>query len=139
MAEGTTQRHLVLILARNFASRLATPVWLVDAQGAVIYFNEAAEAVVGRRFVEGRGLPAGEWSTMISPLDERGVPLRFDDLPLSVSIREGRPDHAILRIRSLDGVDRRIAVTAFPLFAHPGESLGAIAIFWEMPQAEAGT
>jgi PAS domain-containing protein len=136
VGDEVRQRHLVLILARNFASRLATPVWLVDADGAVIYFNEAAEAVVGRRFVEGTGLRAGEWTRMIAPVDERGEDISLEDLPLTVAIREGRPDHAILVIRSLDGVHRRIAVTAFPLFAHPGESVGAIAIFWEMPPDE---
>jgi PAS domain-containing protein len=132
MAERIEQRHLVLILARNFASRLATPVWLVDAEGTVIYFNEAAEAVLGRPFIEGRDMPAEEWSTMFSPIDAAGQPVPYERLPLGVAIREGRPDHAELGIRSLDGTERTIGVTAFPLFAHPEECLGAIAIFWEM-------
>jgi PAS domain-containing protein len=131
MAEQVAQRHLVLILARNFASRLATPVWLVDAEGTVIYFNEGAEAVLGRRFIEGRGMPASEWSRMFTPLDEGGNPVPYERLPLGIAISEGRPDHADLQIKGADEVDRRIAVTAFPLFAHPGESVGALAIFWE--------
>jgi PAS domain-containing protein len=131
MAEQVAQRHLVLILARNFASRLATPVWLVDADGTVIYFNEGAEAVLGRRFVEGRGMPASEWSTMFSPLDERGNPVPYERLPLGIAIAEGRADHQDLDIEGADGVGRRIGVTAFPLFAHPDECLGALAIFWE--------
>jgi PAS domain-containing protein len=131
MAEQVAQRHLVLILARNFASRLATPVWLVDADGTVIYFNEGAEAVLGRRFVEGRGMPASEWATMFSPLDESGNPVPYERLPLGIAIAEGRADHQDLEIKGADGVDRRIGVTAFPLFAHPEECLGALAIFWE--------
>jgi PAS domain-containing protein len=133
MAERIEQRHLVLILARNFASRLATPVWLVDAEGTVIYFNEAAEAVLGRRFVEGSGMPAEEWAPMFSPIDAMGQPVPYERLSVAVALREGRPDHADIGITSLDGTHRSIAVTAFPLFAHPGECLGAIAIFWEMP------
>jgi PAS domain-containing protein len=133
MAERIAQRHLVLILARSFAARLATPVWLVDVEGTVIYFNEAAEAVLGRRFVEGPGMPAAEWSTMFAPLDAEGNAVPYERLPLGVAISRGRPDHANLQIRSSDGVDRSIAVTAFPLFAHADECLGAIAVFWEMP------
>jgi PAS domain-containing protein len=135
MAEQVEQRHLVLILARSFASRLATPVWLVDAEGTVIYFNEAAEAVLARRFIEGPGMPASEWSTMFTPLDERGNLVPYERLPLGIAISEGRADHQDLDIKGADGVDRRLGVTAFPLFAHPGECLGALAIFWERPES----
>jgi PAS domain-containing protein len=135
MVEQVEQRHLVFILARSFASRLATPVWLVDADGTVIYFNEAAEAVLGRQFIEGRGMPASEWSTMFSPIDESGNPVPYERLPLGIAISEGRPNHQDLEIEGADGVDRRIGVTAFPLFAHADECLGALAIFWERPES----
>jgi PAS domain-containing protein len=133
MADGATQHHLVLILARDFASRLATPVFLVDAEGSVIYFNEGAERVLGRRFMEGSGMDANEWSTVFSPTDVDGNPVELTDLPLGVAIIERHPDHRMLRIKSVDGTQRRIEVTAFPLFAHKDECLGAIAVFWEIP------
>ncbi|MGZ8630322.1 MAG: PAS domain-containing protein [Actinomycetota bacterium] len=134
MATPAAPHHLVLILARDFASRLATAVFLVDVNGSVIYFNEAAERVLGRRFVEGTGMPAEEWSTIFAPADDDGNPIRMAELPLGIAIRERHPDHGFLRIRSIDGTDRRIEVTAFPLFAHEDECLGAIAIFWERPE-----
>ena len=34
------------------------------------------------------------------------------------------------RITSVDGVERDVAVTAFPLFAHADEFVGIVAIFW---------
>ena len=43
MAKAPEQRNLTLILARSFASHLATAVFLLDAEGTVIYYNEAAE------------------------------------------------------------------------------------------------
>lgn len=134
MATQAAQHHLVLILARDFASRLATPVFLVDVRGSVIYFNEAAERVLGRRYTEGAGMEADEWSTLFAPTDDDGNPIGLTDLPLGVAIIERHPDHRMLRIRSADGVERRIEVTAFPLFAHEDECLGAIAIFWETPE-----
>ena len=134
MTAQATQHHLVLILARDFASRLATPVFLVDVRGDVIYFNEAAERVLGRKFVEGGGMDAEEWSTVYSPTDDVGNRVGLSELPLGVAILERRPDHRMLRIRSVDGTERRIEVTAFPLFAHEDECLGAIAIFWEIPE-----
>ena len=40
MTQQHINRNLVLILARQFAAGLATAVFLVDADGSVIYFNE---------------------------------------------------------------------------------------------------
>jgi PAS domain-containing protein len=134
MSTQAAQHHLVLILARDFASRLATPVFLVDVRGTVIYFNEAAERVLGRRYIEGGGMEAEEWSTVFAPSDDDGNPIELNALPLGVAILERHPDHRMLRIHSADGTQRRIEVTAFPLFAHEDECLGAIAIFWETPE-----
>jgi PAS domain-containing protein len=129
------QRNLVLILARDFASRLATAVFLVDATGDVIYFNEAAERVLGSPYEEGRTMPAAEWSTAFEPVDEEGQRLRLEDLPLGVAVTRREPAHRELRMRGADGVPREIEVTAFPLFAHADEFVGAVAIFWEPSEA----
>jgi len=133
---GVPQRNLLLILARDFASRLATATFLVDPEGNLIYFNEAAERVLGEPFVEGRAMAAAEWSTAFSPVDEAGDPVPLESLPLGVALTRHEPAHAFLRIVGIDGIARRIEVTGLPLFAHAGEFVGAIAIFWE--QAERG-
>jgi len=130
----TNQHHLVLIIARDFASRLSTPVFLVDVTGKVIYFNEGAERVLARRYVEGQSMEASDWSTVFEPSRDDGRPMELSEIPLGVAIIERRPDHGIVKIRGIDGVQRRIEVTAFPLFAHADECLGAIAIFWETPE-----
>ena len=72
MAELPPQRHLVLILARNFASRLATAVFLVDAEGRVIFFNEAAEELLATKFLEGHGMSAEEYTGLFRPTARGG-------------------------------------------------------------------
>ena len=128
-----TQRSLLMIMARDFASRLATAVFLVDPEGTLVYFNEAAERVLGQSFVEGRSVPAREWSTTFTPEDENGQPVPLASLPLGVALTERTPSHKAIRITGADGVSRAIEVTAFPLFAHADECVGAVAIFWEHP------
>jgi PAS domain-containing protein len=128
----TAQRSLVMILARDFASRLATAVFLVDAEGTVVYFNEAAERLLGRPFVEGRGMTADDWSTAFSPTNEDGKPIPLPELPLGIAIAKREPAHRRFGIRGLDGVERELEVTAFPLFAHADQFLGAMAFFWEV-------
>lgn len=132
MGEPPPQRNLVLILARSFASHLATAVFLVDAQGSVIYFNEAAERLLGQRFVEGHGMTALEYTKLFEPTDLQGNRIPVFETPLGVR-RE--PAHAELTLRGADGVVRPIEATAFPLLAHAGEPVGAIAIFWERSES----
>jgi len=131
---STAQRNLILILARDFASRLATPVFLVDQDGTLVYFNEAAERVLGQAYVEGRTVAAGEWSTAFAPVGEAGDAVELQELPLGIALTDHRPAHRALRIVGADDVVREIEVTAFPLFAHADEFVGAIAIFWEQPE-----
>ncbi len=85
MSDRPAQRNLVLILARNFAAQLATSVFLVDDEGTVIYYNEAAGRALGRRFIEGRdGMPASEWSTVFAPRDADGEPIPLERITRSV-------------------------------------------------------
>jgi PAS domain-containing protein len=133
MAEAHPQRNLILILARDLASRLATPVFVVDHEGTLVYFNEAAEPVLGRPYAETGELRAGEWATEWSPTDDEGSPIPLEDLPLGVAFREGRASHLPFKIVGGDGVARAIEATAFPLLIREGEIVGAIAVFWERP------
>jgi PAS domain-containing protein len=112
-------RRLALVLARSFAAQLATAVFLVDAEGTVIYFNEAAERLLGQRFIEGAGM-AAEWSTRYRPRDSEGHPVPLESLALGVTMLKREPAHEVLTILGADGVDRRIEVAAFPLFARHG-------------------
>jgi PAS domain-containing protein len=135
--EKTQQRSLVLILARELASNSATPMFVVDPAGVLVFFNEPAERVLGRSFAETGPLTPEEWGRMFSPVDEEGKPIPLDVLPLTKVLRDLQPGHMEFTITGLDDQQRRIAVTAFPLFARANEFVGAVAIFWENDMAAA--
>jgi PAS domain-containing protein len=124
-------KHLVLILAREFASNLATPTLITDSLGRLIYFNEAAEGILGRSFAEMGELPGEGWTQMFAPRTLGDVPLRPEETPGGRALRSQRPVHEEFRITGLDGVDRDISATVFPLFAHIDELSGVVAIFWD--------
>ena len=134
MERGRRQQNLVLILARSFAAQLATAVFLVDAEGTVIYFNEAAELLLGQPFIEGAGMAADEWSTRYLPRDSEGHTVPLESLPLGVTMLKRESAYGILTILGADGVDRRIEVAALPLLDHTEDFAGAIALFWERPE-----
>lgn len=124
-------KNLVLILARQFASNLATPMFIVDPHGTLVFYNEPAESILGRTFSETGELTADEWGTMWSPEDMDGNAIPLEELPLWTALVPRRAAHRPFRITGLDGTKRTIAVTAFPLFARADEFVGAMAIFWE--------
>ena len=126
------QKEIEVILTRQLASYLATPVFLVDPEGTLIYYNEGAEGILGRRFDEAGEMPVQEWSTLFTPLDDQGERLPPEGLPLVVALSEGRPAFRRFRILGLDYAVRDIEVTAFPLVGQAGRQLGAVAIFWEV-------
>ncbi len=123
-------KHLVLILAREFVSNLATPMMLTDAEGTLVFFNEAAEAIVGRTFAEAGEMPFLEWSARFAARTPASEPLPLERRPVAIALEERRAAHERLMVTGLDGAEREIAVTAFPLFAHADEFVGVVGIFW---------
>lgn len=126
------EHNLVMILARGMASAIATPWFLVDPDGTLVYYNEAAEAILGQTYAEAGALKPDEWGTMFQPENpDTGGAVAPKDLPLSKALQNRVAAHGRLRITGLDEERRDIAVTAFPLFAKTDEFVGAVAIFWE--------
>ena len=127
-----SQKEIEVILARQLASYLAMPIFIVDPHGALIFYNEPAERILGRRFEETGEMPVDEWSTIFKPTDAEGAPLMPETLPLVIALTQRRPAHRDFWIRGLDSVLRHIEVTAFPLIGQAERYLGGIAIFWEV-------
>jgi PAS domain-containing protein len=128
-----TQQEVEVILARHLAENLALPMFIVDPQGNLIFFNEPAEAVLGLRFGDTGLMPVSEWSTMFEPVDQAGDPIAPENLPLVIAMTHSHPAHKAFWIRGLDQKLRQIELTAFPLLGQSGRISGAVSIFWEVP------
>ena len=125
------QQPVELILIRQWASYLTLPIFLAGVDGNLLYYNEPAEALLGRRYDEAGEMPIAELASIFVTTDEDGSPLATEALPLSIALLKHRPAHRRYRIRGLDGIWRLIETTAFPLEGQGGRHLGAVAIFWE--------
>jgi PAS domain-containing protein len=125
----SVQKPLELILARNLLSSISTPAFLVGELGALLFYNEAAGALLGRSFQESGVMSAADWTHEFGPFDADDRPISYDQLPVTVAVRENRPYHGDFRIRAAGGHHREIAASAIPIVG-PGGSSGAIVIFW---------
>ncbi len=128
------QKPLELILARNLLTSLDTPGFLVARDGELLFYNEAAGAMLGISFEESGRMPASRWGRLLGPFDAEGEAIPYEELPVTEALRHGRPVHADLRIRSARGTEYDIEVSALPIVAEGGQE-GAMVFFW--PQAGA--
>jgi PAS domain-containing protein len=131
----SAQKPLELILARNLLSSISTPAFLVGREGTLLFYNEAAGALIGRRFEETGTMTAEEWTTAFGPFAEDGEPIPYDENKLTESLREGRPAHGNFRICVAGNVHQDIAASAIPIVGPDGSS-GAIVIFWPLTADE---
>jgi PAS domain-containing protein len=124
-------KHLVLILTRELASNLATPTLIANAEGQLVFFNEAAEEIVGRTFAETGEIALDEWTGSFAPRTRHSEePLPPERRPARMALDHRLPAHEQFRVTGHDGVDRDVAVTALPLFAHADEFVGVMVFFW---------
>jgi PAS domain-containing protein len=129
-------KHLVLILAREFLSNLATPALIADEDGQLVFYNEAAEEIVGRPFSETGEVPIDEWTASFSPRSAEAEPLPAERRPVRMAFDQRRAAHERFVITGLDGAEREVSVTAFPLFAQAHEFVGVVGIFWRREDEE---
>jgi PAS domain-containing protein len=131
VATAPRGKDLVLILTRELATNLATAMFITDADGNLVFYNEPAERILGRPFAAAGEIAPSEWQTTFAVESLDGKPLPLEEMPSGIAFLERRAAHGDLRITGLDGTKHELSVTAFPLFKRGQEFLGMVAIFWE--------
>jgi PAS domain-containing protein len=131
-------RSLALILARELASNLATPMFLLDPGGMLVFYNDAAAALLGKPFAELGEIPSGEFGAALELTTPDGDPIRRRDSPVGMAYFERKPAHQSLVVTTYNGVRLAVENTAYPLFGDSGEMHGVVSVFWENAPGENG-
>lgn len=126
------QQPLEMILLRQLAGYLAIPMWMMDAEGNLVFYNEPAERLLGVRFDDAGPIRAEELAGMFQVTDVDGEPLPDSGLPVVVALSKRVPAHRCIRFCGLDGIWRDIEAVALPLEGQGARFLGAVAAFWEV-------
>jgi len=125
------QEPIEIILLRQLASYLILPIWITDAQGNLIYYNEPAEDLLGRRFDVAGEIPAEELAELFVTTDLDGSSIPNEELPLVVALTDHHPAHRVIRIKRFDGATRTIEVTSVPITGQGDRFVGTLNTFWE--------
>jgi hypothetical protein len=126
-------KDVELILARQLAGCVAAPICIVDPELNVLFYNEAAEGIMGGRFEETGEIASAVWSSRMEMMDESGQPLPPGARPVPRAFAERRPVHQALVVKALDGWVRSVELTVVPLVGQADRLLGAVLIFWGRP------
>lgn len=119
-----------IILNRQLADCLAIPVFITDTVGNLLFYNEPAEEILGKRYQDTGEMKVEEWSTIFLSKDENGKLLEPEDLPLVKTLLNQLPYFKTFWIESLKGKAEKISVSSYPIIGRAGIFVGAVAIFW---------
>jgi len=95
--------------ARALLEALPAAVYLTDADGSIVYFNEAAAELWGHRPALGTSSWCGSWRLFWPD----GRPMAHDECPMAVALRERR------QIRGAEAAAERPDGTRIPFLAFP--------------------
>ena len=87
----SSPKPIQIILARQLASCLATPILIVDTEATLIFYNEPAEVILDQRFEETAEIPADTWSGRFAVADEARNPIAQEDRPMMMALSERKP------------------------------------------------
>jgi PAS domain-containing protein len=127
-----TSQAVEVILLKQLAGYLAMPVWLMDENGNLLFYNEAAEPLVGRAFADSGPITANELADLFVTTSEDGEPIPNDQLSTVIALTERQPSHSRLRFQAFDGASHLIDLTALPITGQGDRHLGVVVFFWEV-------
>jgi PAS domain S-box-containing protein len=94
---------------RQLLEALPAAVYTIDAEGRITFFNQAAVDLWGCRPELGKSEWCGSWRLYWPD----GRPMRHDECPMAVALKEGRP------IRGAEAAAERPDGTRVPFLAYP--------------------
>jgi PAS domain S-box-containing protein len=94
---------------RQLLEALPAAVYTIDAEGRITFFNEAAADLWGCRPELGKSEWCGSWRLYWPD----GRPMRHDECPMAVALKEGRP------IRGAEAAAEQPDGTRVPFLAYP--------------------
>jgi PAS domain S-box-containing protein len=107
---------------RRFLDALGVAVYTTDADGKITFFNAAAADFWGRRPAVGE-----EWCGSLRLLFLDETPMRHDECPMAITLKEARPVRGgqAIAVRP-DGSNVSFMAYPTPLFDDDGELIGAV-------------
>jgi PAS domain S-box-containing protein len=115
---------------RRFLDALGVAVYTTDADGRITFFNAAAADFWGRRPALGE-----EWCGSLRLLWPDESPMRHDECPMAITLKERRPVRGgqAIAVRP-DGTNVSFMAYPTPLFDDDGQLMGAVNVLVDITE-----
>ena len=115
---------------RRFLDALGVAVYTTDLDGRITFFNAAAAEFWGRSPAVGE-----EWCGSLRLLFLDESPMRHDECPMAITLKEARPVRGgqAIAVRP-DGSNVSFMAYPTPLFADDGELIGAVNVLVDITE-----
>ncbi len=115
---------------RRFLDALGVAVYTTDSDGRITFFNAAAADFWGRRPAVGE-----EWCGSLRLLFLDETPMRHDECPMAITLKEARPVRGgqAIAVRP-DGSNISFMAYPTPLFDDRGELIGAVNVLIDITE-----
>jgi PAS domain-containing protein len=118
-------QEIEFILARQLSEFLSSPIAIVDHDGRMIYYNESAEFILGKKFNESGEIESREWDERFYDENKENT-VKMLDLPF-LKVLSGR---TIIEgeywIRSFEEIEQKVRFICIPLVGMAQRELGAL-------------
>ncbi len=118
-------QEIEFILARQLSEFLSSPIAIVDHDGRMIYYNESAEFILGKKFNESGEIESREWDERIYDENKTNI-VKMLDLPF-LKVLSGR---TIIEgeywMRSFEEIEQKVRFICIPLVGMAQRELGAL-------------
>lgn len=131
-----SQKSIEIILYRQLVSYIATPSFMLDSDGSIIYCNKAAEEILGVQFSEMGEVTTNNWQILLAPKDKHGKSTSLERSPLFTSSTQFTISHGIFHILNFNGELKHLELFAIPVINTMDIYLGTLAFFQEIKPQE---
>jgi PAS domain S-box-containing protein len=115
---------------RRLIDALGVAMYMTDPEGHIRMFNEAAARLWGRRPTIGEDMWCGSWRLRGAD----GKPIRHDECPMAVALKERRSVRGEAAADRQDGTTVPFLAFSTPLFDEDGEMVGGVNVLIDITE-----
>ncbi|MEP7321436.1 MAG: hypothetical protein ABI761_05930 [Saprospiraceae bacterium] len=119
-------QEIEFILSRQLAEYISTPVVLVDHDGRMIYYNESAEYILGKKYNESGEIESREWDNRFFEDHDRRTTLDMLDLPFVKILSVRHIMQGEFWMRNFEEIEQKVLMICIPLVGLAQRELGAL-------------
>lgn len=122
-------QEIELILSRQLAEYLSTPIALIDHDGKMIYFNESAGYVLGKHFDENGEIDLRDWNGRIFESENMADSVDVHEISFIKVLSVRHIIQGEYWMRNFEEINQKVVIVCVPLIGLSQREIGAIIYF----------